>query len=241
MTNMTYETAKAASAALNETNDCSVKALAIAANLPYLLVHDLLKKHGRKHRDGTYNSTFFAALNELQRKGLIKDYKVEKPRRPRKVTVWSGYDENMNAVWKKEERMTGHYTMKTVAKAFPKNARMVAHVRGHHAAVVNGQVEDWTNNRCHKVIDVILIVPSNGWDNLDEPAPVEKGNNGWDNAEVRRARNTKNKVKADGRVFRSVREAFKWFGFPDSKHQKFRKELKAAGWGEFGGVTFEIV
>ncbi len=51
----------------------------------------------------------------------------------------------------------------------------------------------------------------------------------WNDADTRAARSLKQKVSADGVTYRSVREAFKALGLPDSKHVKFRMELKAAG------------
>ena len=36
-----------------EKNDCTVRALSKACNLPYLEAHGLLKMHGRKNRKGT--------------------------------------------------------------------------------------------------------------------------------------------------------------------------------------------
>ena len=40
----------------NETNDCTVKAVSIVTNQPYMKAHALLKAHGRKNRNGTWNS-----------------------------------------------------------------------------------------------------------------------------------------------------------------------------------------
>lgn len=48
-------------------------------------------------------------------------------------------------------------------------------------------------------------------------------------------------VKVNGVEYRSVREAFKALGLPDSKHIKFRMELKAAGKKSFDGKVFVTV
>jgi hypothetical protein len=48
------------------------------------------------------------------------------------------------------------------------------------------------------------------------------------------------KVKADGKSYRSVAAAFAALGLPMHKHQVFRKKLKAEKKAEFEGVMFEI-
>ncbi len=48
----------------------------------------------------------------------------------------------------------------------------------------------------------------------------------WADPKVKEARSTRTHVKAAGKVFRSVKEAFEELGLPLSKHIKFRMELK---------------
>ena len=43
----------------NETNDCSVRATAIATNAPYELVHSFFKKRGRQDKHGVYYMPFY--------------------------------------------------------------------------------------------------------------------------------------------------------------------------------------
>lgn len=63
----------------------------------------------------------------------------------------------------------------------------------------------------------------------------------WADADVRAARSLKQRVIVDGTGYRSVFEAFKALGLPESKHVKFRMELKAAGKAVFAGHKFSIV
>jgi hypothetical protein len=48
-----------------EHNDCAVRALSVAAGLPYESAHALLKKHGRVDNRGTYPSSITKALIDL--------------------------------------------------------------------------------------------------------------------------------------------------------------------------------
>jgi hypothetical protein len=63
----------------------------------------------------------------------------------------------------------------------------------------------------------------------------------WKDDDVRKARSTHNAVEVDGVRYRSVREAFKRLGLPDSKHIKFRLQLKMYGEQAFGKYNFTLV
>jgi hypothetical protein len=63
----------------------------------------------------------------------------------------------------------------------------------------------------------------------------------WADPDVRAARTARAKVRVGGVVYRSVREAFQALGLPDSKHIRFRMDLKATGKESFGGHTFVLV
>ena len=51
--------------AAGEKNDCSVKALAIAANMPYRQAHEIMRKFGRKNRRGAFNFQILAAMRAV--------------------------------------------------------------------------------------------------------------------------------------------------------------------------------
>lgn len=65
----------------------------------------------------------------------------------------------------------------------------------------------------------------------------------WTDPEVAAKRAQRSHVKVAGTEYKSVREAFKALGLPDSKHIKFRMELKASESGRknFEGHTFVLV
>ena len=65
----------------------------------------------------------------------------------------------------------------------------------------------------------------------------------WADPEVAAKRAQRSHVKVAGVEYKSVREAFKALGLPDSKHIKFRMELKATESGRktFEGHTFVLV
>lgn len=65
MSQQTYLSVTEQSRHHNETNDCAVKAVAIACNVAYSTAHAALKKHGRRDRKGTFHYTTFEAIKEL--------------------------------------------------------------------------------------------------------------------------------------------------------------------------------
>lgn len=65
--------------------------------------------------------------------------------------------------------------------------------------------------------------------------------NTWQDKAVAAARANHTNVEVGGTTYRSVREAFRKLGLPDSKHVKFRAALKKAGKLDFEGKTFTTV
>lgn len=124
---------------IGERNDCTVKAIAIAGGFPYLQVHEVLALNGRYRGHGCPRSVWEASMTQL---GLT--WTETRPRQP------SG----------------SRYTMKTIARAFPRG-RHIVQVNGHVAALVDGKVEDWTDGRQYRVHRVLSI---NGAEPV--PAPV---------------------------------------------------------------------
>ena len=60
---MNYQKARTHALCFNETNDCSVKAVSISCDVPYIVAHTALKKNGRQKRRG--------ALESMIRKSFI--------------------------------------------------------------------------------------------------------------------------------------------------------------------------
>ena len=64
-TSISYSSTIEVSNKMNETNDCMVKAMSIALDVPYKEVHKELKLAGRKNRSGTYDSQARKAIKIL--------------------------------------------------------------------------------------------------------------------------------------------------------------------------------
>lgn len=62
---MTYQQLRTVSRSMNENRDCAVRAVAIAANVPYRVAHATLKQLGRKNRRGTPNTVTKQAMKNL--------------------------------------------------------------------------------------------------------------------------------------------------------------------------------
>lgn len=60
-----YTSCAKVSDAYNETNDCTVKAVAIACDIPYIKAHAVLKEIGRKPGRGLYAHQYHEAIKKL--------------------------------------------------------------------------------------------------------------------------------------------------------------------------------
>ena len=126
---MDYIKSKEISQRMCETNDCAVKAIAIACDVPYRVAHKALELQGRKKRGGSALSWIHNAI-----KGL-------------------GFE--INAV---------DTTAKTIT-SLPRDRQhnqgyYIALVSGHVAAMVDGQVEDWSEGRRNRIKVLYKITPA---------------------------------------------------------------------------------
>jgi len=125
------------SEALQETNDCAVKALAITLQIPYGLAHAHLRIVGRKNRGGVNGEMILKALTRA-----------------------SGEVYSTNSVRTTRGVFGRHVTPRTFAQLMPKGHYFCI-TRNHAIAVVDGVVEDWTAQRNHKV-KAFIEVKANG-------------------------------------------------------------------------------
>jgi hypothetical protein len=105
----------------NEWNDCSVRALAIAAGITYGQAHDLLKAQGRKDRKGARVYMIRAAAASTAK---VEDVLVRQPK-----THWmGGYS----------------YTCPTLSQVIRKHSsgRYILITRNHAIALVDGVIYD---------------------------------------------------------------------------------------------------
>lgn len=131
----TFEECVTDSAVIGETDDCSVKAVAIAARVSYSNAHKVLKACGRKNRKGASTGTISAAMFLLRAE--------------------------MRSVDMNQLRMINHYrtlTVNNVVKYLRSDASYIMYTRDHVVAVRNGKVEDWTAGRKHRVLSVHQII-----------------------------------------------------------------------------------
>jgi hypothetical protein len=121
-----YETLKKARyrKQLNETNDCSVFALAIACRLTYKKAHTHLKVFGRRNRKGLDTFTILRAAMAL------------------------GFE--VKEVTNLTQNNGCGYTVKTVGNKLKSGYHLVF-VSGHVLGVVNGDTYDWSQGRQHHI------------------------------------------------------------------------------------------
>ena len=84
-----YKQLDAISRSRGETNDCSVKAVAMFAGVRYMTAHRALSNAGREDRKGANMITIYAALNSLMGSdGYTIDYKMDDgPKRTANTTA----------------------------------------------------------------------------------------------------------------------------------------------------------
>lgn len=110
-----------------QTNDCSVRAVAISFDLPYDVAYDVLAKHGRECSQGMHRKSFIVALKRLS-----------------EMTSKEVINHSFPAV-KGESRMNTERFVNRFNKG-----RFILNQAGHYSAVVDGVSEDTfeTDERC---------------------------------------------------------------------------------------------
>lgn len=112
-----------------ETRDCTVKALTAATGLPYGDCHKALADQGRRPRKGCH-------VHQMQKAATVLGYSMTR-----------------------KERNT--YSAKTMTTA-PRDPRLragnlICATAGHVAALIDGEVIDWTSGRRHRIQDVYTV------------------------------------------------------------------------------------
>lgn len=122
----------------NEDNDCTVKAVAAAANISYADSHALLKRNGRKSRTGMYHWQYVSAVkNDLGRE-VVEMHWVDLKNLAKTIGC-------------------KNLTMNNVMKVLDKNKNYLVNMRGHVAGVHKGEMADWSNGRKFKVISIVEV------------------------------------------------------------------------------------
>lgn len=109
----------------NENNDCTVKALAIAAEISYSKAHAILKNRGRKNRQGFKTEI---VIEELLGMG--------------------------KAVKEVTQLIVGSIKTVRAFQERGFKDKYLIRVEGHVLCSKDGQIHDWTNGRCHRIKNV---------------------------------------------------------------------------------------
>ena len=136
-----------------ESNDCTVKALAIATGKTYEQAHGALALRGRNFRKGVTMSVFFQAVNdlgftekEIYRHSLIRLSDNE-------FHHLNDHHEEMVKKMRRTRWAKGR-TMKSIEAHLPKRGVYIVQTSRHVLCVRAGQIHDWTKNRQHRITNV---------------------------------------------------------------------------------------
>lgn len=138
----TYFDLESSRVALDELNDCGVKALAIATERSYEAARKLLQKNGRKHRGATEFQVFWKSLEELgfQRRDVTEELENLIPARS------DGTRRNYTT-----------YTPRRFPGTLPADKVYIITCRGHVLAASGGMVHDWSINRSLRVCGIYEV------------------------------------------------------------------------------------
>lgn len=131
---ITFQDVAQVSDKYGEGNDCTVKAVAIACQIPYEEAHEYLASLGRRKGRGWYHAS------HVRGRRLI-----------------SGYIDNLKRLGFKHVPV--EFQSRTVSQIERelKDGHYIVQVNGHALALVNGKVEDWSAGRKHHVKQVWRI------------------------------------------------------------------------------------
>lgn len=153
-TKQQWQSMVASSKAKGEHNDCTVKALTAATGLSYDQCHAALAKHGRKHRKGCH----FASVGKKAAADL--GFLME-------TLPWDSYRAKTCITAERDRAL--------------RNGRYVLQVRRHVAAMIDGEVCDWSQGRRHRLQAVYSFTPIPGHVAPEAPMrdPLPTGSATW--------------------------------------------------------------
>jgi hypothetical protein len=134
--------------AKSEHNDCVVRALASAYEIPYERAHEIVKnKFNRKHKKGTYG--FNLKMNNIGETGEPINGKQIKILGEKKMFGYSlDYDVKSKGVFIKRKMTVG-----TFSKLYPKGVFIMS-IRGHAFTIKDGVVIG-NHNDCKKLKTIV--------------------------------------------------------------------------------------
>ena len=127
---------------MNESNDCSVKALAIGLNVDYMIAHEALRLQGRKNREGAMSFDILVAARKL-------GFDLHHVDPQEFIAKYPGGHKNLKNV-------TTHH-MDRFNKVWADGERYLVLTPRHVLAVVDGVNHDWTKGKAHRVVSIYRI------------------------------------------------------------------------------------
>lgn len=135
----------------NETNDCSVRAVAAATGVSYAEAHAAMTKRGRKHRQGTSDDQIHNAIRDLGFTVCRYDVHV--------VDILNDLAANKN--YKVSNLTTRQIVMFNDffndTQGWGENLGMLLYTSGHVAAYAGGKVHDFGASRALRVEYIYVV------------------------------------------------------------------------------------
>ena len=167
------EHCRAHASELRETNDCTVRACAVAAQIEYPVMHEYLKACGRKHRRGMRGHAYRKALAELgfdliQLQGPVYEYKHTVVDGCWKYNCRTGTEHWVNDHFRTTRRAVKgsgiDYQSLTVTRLQREltSGTYLVNTDGHVLALVDGVVHDYTDGRRHRIESVWRVTEGTG-------------------------------------------------------------------------------
>ena len=124
-----------------ESNDCTVKAVAIATGVNYETAHGKCALRGRSYRKGLCESRMLRAVKDL-------DFVTEPVKNNHKMspTLW-------------RQKYSSSMTIGAMQRAgvIPKRGVYLVFTRSHVLCGRAGQIHDWTSGRRHRITSVYHV------------------------------------------------------------------------------------
>ena len=161
MTTKLFERVNKRSKKWGESNDCTVKALAIATGISYEQAHGLLALRGRSYRKGTDMSSVWSAMKEIGWKAttVVDRKKIEFHDKWIDKDYGFKIKQSVQDTLKKmkKHRLYPAKTIKTLPDYLPSRGIFLVETSAHVLCVRAGQIHDWTKNRRHRITEIHQI------------------------------------------------------------------------------------
>jgi hypothetical protein len=142
-TSSKFELMKTEAELCGETNDCSVKAVALAAGVSYKVARDELANKGRKPRKGAYTNQIHGSL-------MVLGKAVRRVEPEYFIHQYPGAHKNLRNV-------TTHQPQR-FNKVWADGKTYLLYTPRHVLVVVNGVNHDWTVGKAKRVTSIYEVV-----------------------------------------------------------------------------------